>query len=285
MGTGLIDLHVHTTASDGTMTPEEVVFHAARQGLRAIAVTDHDTVDGVEEALEAGSRAGIEVVPGVEIGVDYPGEMHILGYFVDPHNPRLQRGLSLLRRYREERNPRMVEKLRGLGFDISIGEVAEAAGGNVIGRPHIAAVMKQKGYVRDFDEAFELYLGAGKPAYVKKDKLTPREGIELVTAAGGIAVLAHPKYLEVSGDKSLQALIEELVGYGLEGIEVFYTTHTPEETDRYFNLAERNGLLVTGGTDFHGNNKEAIEIGKGAGGLAVSYEFLEKLKRRVGNRT
>jgi len=155
----------------------------------------------------------------------------------------------------------------------------------VIGRPHIAAVMKQKGYVRDFDEAFELYLGAGKPAYVKKDKLTPREGIELVTAAGGIAVLAHPKYLEVSGDKSLQALIEELVGYGLEGIEVFYTTHTPEETDRYFNLAERNGLLVTGGTDFHGNNKEAIEIGKGAGGLAVSYELLEKLKRRVGNRT
>ncbi len=280
MGTGLIDLHVHTTASDGTMTPEEVVFHAARQGLKAVAITDHDTVDGVQEAMEAGSRAGIEVVPGVEISVDFPGEMHILGYFIDPFNSQLQQGLAMLRQYRKERNPKMVEKLRDLGFDISVEEVAEAAGGNVIGRPHIAAVMKQKGYVRDFDEAFELYLGAGKPAYVKKDKLTPREGIELVAAAGGIPVLAHPKYLEVNGRKGLQALVEELAGYGLRGIEAFYTFHTPEETEVYLDLAERNCLMVTGGTDFHGNNKENIEIGRGQGSLAVSYEILERLKNR-----
>ncbi len=278
MSAGLIDLHVHTTASDGTLTPAKTVFHAVRCGLAAVAITDHDTVDGVAEALAAGAEAGLEVVPGVEISVDYPGEMHILGYFLDPQNPELLAGLELLRKYREVRNPRLAAKLRQLGLDISLEEVAAVAAGEVIGRPHFAVVMQQKGYVSSYDEAFELYLGAGKPAYVKKERLMPREGIALITAAGGIPVLAHPKYLAAGGENSLEELVRELKGYGLKGIEVFYTTHTPGETGQYCRLAGRFGLVITGGTDFHGANKPEIAIGTGGGDLKVGYHLLEKLK-------
>lgn len=278
MNEGLIDLHVHTTASDGTMTPEEVVIHARESGLKAIAITDHDTIDGVNEALSAGLRIGLEVVPGVEISADFPGEMHILGYFIDPADAKLRSGLAMLRRYREERNPKIAQKLRELGLDISINEVARAAGGGVIGRPHFAAVMMAKGYVRDIGEAFEKYLGTGRPAYVKKERLSPCESIGLVTAAGGIAVLAHPKFLQISDDRLLDQLVKELVEYGLRGIEVYYTSNTPEETRKYFSLASRYNLLVTGGTDFHGANKPEIRIGRGEEGLAIQYDILAKLK-------
>ncbi|MHB9096082.1 MAG: PHP domain-containing protein [Eubacteriales bacterium] len=277
---GLIDLHVHTTASDGTMTPEQVVFHAAQCGLQAIAVTDHDTIDGVEEALAAGVKAGVEVVPGVEISVDYLGEMHILGYFIEPQNPELQGGLARLRHYRNERNPQIIKKLRDLRFDISIDEVSKAANGNVIGRPHFAAVLKQKGYVRDFNQAFDWYLGEGRPAYVKKERLTPRQGIEMVAAAGGIPVLAHPKYLKVNDSTGLEELIRELKGYGLKGIEALYTTHSSGETGKFCDLALKCELLITGGSDFHGSNKPEIEIGRGEGGLTVQYELLERLKAK-----
>lgn len=275
----LIDLHVHTTASDGTMTPRELVFYAAAKGLKAVAVTDHDTVDGVAEALDAGKEAGIKVVPGVEIGVDYPGEMHILGYFIDYKNPRLVEGLEKLRLFRENRNPQMVEKLREIGFDITMEEINDAAGGNIIGRPHFASVLVRKGYVKDNKEAFELYLAAGKPAYVKKDRLTPKEGIELITGAGGIPVLAHPKYLRVDEGRELGHLINELKQYGLQGIEVYYSEHSIEETERFYRLAVANNLIITGGTDFHGTNKADIEIGIGRGNLAVSYDLMEQFKK------
>lgn len=281
MDSALIDLHVHTKASDGTMTPAEVVAHAMEKGLQAISITDHDTVDGVDEATIAGRKSGLEVVPGVEVSVDYHnGEMHILGYYLDVHNPELQKSLDLLLQYRDERNPRMVEKLRSLGFDITMDEVVEAAAGGVVGRPHFAAVMKKKGYVNSFDQAFDWYLGTGKAAYVKKERLTPREGIELIKAAGGIPVLAHPKYLKVDNNR-LYSLVTELKGYGLQGIEVFYTTHTPAETQLYLDVAAANSLLVTGGSDFHGKNKPDIEIGTGEGQLAVPYSVLKQLKARV----
>lgn len=286
LNTGLIDLHVHTTASDGTMTPEEVVFHAAAQGLKAIAITDHDTVAGIPEALEAGIRAGIEVVPGVELSVKYPGEMHILGYYIDCQNPILDRGLDLLSLYRSERNPQMVRKLQNLGCQISMEEVTNEASGGIIGRPHYAAIMVRKGFVRDFADAFELYLGVGKPAYVEKDKLTPGQGIEMIVAAGGIPVLAHPKYLQLSDNIGLDNLVQELKQHGLGGIEVFYSENTPDETERYFSLAIDHGLAVTGGTDFHGSIKPELKIGKGKGNLEVRYNFLERLKeikKRVKN--
>lgn len=275
----LIDLHVHTTASDGTLTPRQLVLYAATKGLKAVAITDHDTIDGVAEALEAGEEVGIKVIPGVEISVDCNGEMHILGYFIDYKNPRLTEGLNRLKMFRENRNPAIVEKLRGLGFDITMQEVINAAGGKIIGRPHFAAVMLQKGYVKDNKEAFELYLAAGKPAYVKKDKMTPREGIELITGAGGIPVLAHPKYLRVEEGRELGDLISELKDYGLQGIEVFYTEHSTEESDNFYKLALVNKLIITGGTDFHGANKPDIEIGTGRGGLAVNYDLMEQFKK------
>jgi len=276
---GNIDLHAHTTASDGTLTPAELVSLAKKTGLQAVAITDHDTIDGVQEALAAGERIGLEVVPGVEIGVNFKREMHILGYFIDPQNPDLACSLALLREFRDQRNPRMVEKLREMGFDITMDEVIGEAGGKVIGRPHFASVMIKKGCVADFNEAFDKYLGAGKPAYVKKDKMTPQDGIELITGAGGIPVLAHPKYLELQGDVNLEELLRELITYGLKGIEVYYTTHTPEEVGRYSQLAGKLGLRLTGGSDFHGNNKRDIKLGRGSGNLAVGYELLEKLKQ------
>ena len=278
MSSGLIDMHVHTTASDGTKTPREMVFFARESGLKAAAITDHDTIEGVAEALAAGEEAGIEVVPGVEISVDYPGEMHILGYYVDYTNRKLLEGLGLLRAYRDRRNPMMIEKLRQMGFDISMAEVAGAADGKVVGRPHFAAVMVEKGYVSDYQEAFEKYLGAGQPAYIKKERLTPREGIEMIMSAGGIPVLAHPKYVKIKDDNGLAELIRQLMGYGLKGIEVFYTTHAREETRKFLNLAERCGLFVTGGTDYHGANKPDIQIGRGRGGLAIPYGLLAKIK-------
>lgn len=278
MSSGLIDMHVHTTASDGTKTPREMVFFARESGLKAVAITDHDTIEGVAEALAAGEEAEIEVVPGVEISVDYPGEMHILGYYIDYANRKLLEGLGLLRAYRDRRNPMMIEKLRQMGFDISMAEVAGAADGKVVGRPHFAAVMVEKGYVSDYQEAFEKYLGAGKPAYIKKERLTPREGIEMIMSAGGIPVLAHPKHVKIKDDNGLAELIRQLVGYGLKGIEVFYTTHTREETRKFLNLAERFGLFVTGGTDYHGANKPDIQIGRGQGDLAIPYALLAKIK-------
>lgn len=275
----LIDLHVHTTASDGTMTPRDLVLYAASKGLKAVAVTDHDTVGGVAEALEAGKEAGLKVVPGVEISVDYPGEMHILGYFIDYKDPRLTEGLDRLRQFRENRNPLIVEKLRELGFDITMQEVINAAGGNIVGRPHFAAVMVRKGHVKDTKEAFENYLAAGKPAYVKKDRLTPREGIELITGAGGVPVLAHPKYLRFEEGRDLVNLIGELKELGLRGLEVYYSEHSTDETERFHRLAVVNDLIITGGTDFHGTNKADIEIGIGRGNLAVSYDLLDQFKK------
>lgn len=275
----LVDLHVHTTASDGTLTPRELVEHAFQNRLKAVAITDHDTIDGIEEALQTGREKGVEIVPGVEIGVDYPGEMHILGYYIDHHNTQLAEGLKLLLQFRSTRNPQIIEKLRQLGLDITMEEVIQEAGGDVVGRPHIASVLVKKGFIREISEAFDKYLAAGKPAYVPKDRLTPKEGIELITGAGGIAVLAHPKYLTMQKDKCLKDLLLELKGYGLQGIEAYYTTYSQAETAMYLQLGEECGLTVTGGSDFHGANKPEIQLGHGEGNLTIPYQILEGIKR------
>lgn len=283
MEQGHIDLHVHTTASDGTLSPAGLVTFAREKGLRAVAVTDHDTVEGLSEALAEAAKRNFEVVPGVEISVDYHGgEMHILGYYVDPGSKPLLDSLEQLQEYRLERNPKVIRKLRELGMHISLEEVTEAAGGNVIGRPHFAAVLVRKGYVADTREAFDKYLGSGQPAYVKKEKLTPAEGIELILKAGGVPVLAHPKYIKDHNPDRMSALLEKLKKAGLKGVEAYYTTHTSEETALYLRLAQQHSLLVTGGTDFHGANKPEIELGTGTGGnLKIPYELLTELKKVV----
>lgn len=300
-----IDLHTHTTASDGSMTPAELVRHAYEKGLSAVAITDHDTMNGVEPAVEEGRRLGIEVIRGVEISVDFSKwggscgasspdsltmkclapssfEMHLLGYFFNGKYPSITKTLEELREKREQRNPKIVKKLNELGFDITLSEVNRLAAGGNAGRPHIARIMIEKGYVASMKEAFDKYLAAGKPAYFKKDKLTPAEGISEIINAGGVPVLAHPIYLFMNREK-LDILLEQLAAAGLKGIEAYYTDNTPEQTAELLYLSEKYKLLATGGSDFHGSFKPDIEIGSGRGSLKVPYHLLFQLKRAFPN--
>ncbi|MCX7708245.1 MAG: PHP domain-containing protein [Clostridia bacterium] len=273
----IIDLHTHTTASDGSMSPGELVKHAKACGLAAVAVTDHDTVGGIVEALEAGQRIGMDVIPGIEISADYKPEMHILGFFSQDTYQNIEPVLMQLRKNREERNPKIIQKLNELGFEISMGEVAREAKGSVIGRPHIAKVLFNKGYVKSVHEAFDRFLAGGRPAYFKKDKLTPGQALKEISDAGGIPVLAHPVHLGLTY-KQLDDLLGDLSKAGLKGIEAYYVDNSAEDTGNLLRLAIKHELLATGGSDFHGSFKPDIELGRGRGNLKVPYELLEKLK-------
>ena len=274
----LIDLHTHTTASDGSMSSKDIVRHAKGMGLCAIAVTDHDTMEGIPEALEEGKSLGIEVIPGVEISASYKPEMHILGYFTEETYLNIKDVLVKLRKNRDERNPRIIARLNEMGFNITLEEAEKESGGNVLGRPHIARVLINKGYVKNMEEAFDKYLGSGKPAYFKKDKLTPEEGIQEITKAGGIPVLAHPIHLGLSFSQ-LDDLLAVLVPIGLRGMEAYYVDNTNDDTGKLLRLAIKYNMLVTGGSDFHGSFKPDIELGKGRGNLRVPFELLEKLRK------
>lgn len=273
-----IDLHTHSIASDGSMSPSELVTHAWENGLAAIAVTDHDTVDGIAEALETGKRLGIEVLAGVEISVDFEPEMHLLGYFLKDNYHNIESVLEELRVKREERNPRMIAKLNELGFDITLEEVEREAKGRIVARPHIASVLYKKRYVSSIRDAFDRYISDGKPAFVKKDKLTPKEGIAEIKKAGGIPVLAHPIFLGLTLEK-LDRLVGELVESGLMGIETYYVEHSQEDTGNLLRIAIKHDIIPTGGSDFHGTFKPDIKIGTGRGNLSVPYEVLERMKK------
>ncbi len=278
----LIDLHAHSTASDGSLTPTELVRHARALGLRAIALTDHDTIAGNDEAAQAAAELGVEVVPGVEMSSHYPtGTMHILGYYLDFADPGLQEELARLQRVRAERNLVIAEKLRALGIDLDFEEVLALAGpGGQVGRPHFARALLQKGIVGSIDEAFERYLRKGAPAYSAKFRLPPAEAISLIRQAGGVAVLAHPFTLHLDNDPPrFLALLCELQELGLAGLEVLYSEHSLQQERLYFAAAERCGLLVTGGSDFHGENKEDTELGRGHGNLSIPYRLLEDMKK------
>ncbi|RPJ11936.1 MAG: PHP domain-containing protein [Deltaproteobacteria bacterium] len=276
---GCVDLHLHTTASDGVMTPAELVRYAKSNGLQAIAITDHDTIEGLEEGLFEGERTGFEVIPGVEISAEHsPGSMHLLGYFLDIYHPLLRGKLEYLQRARAERNPKIIENLNRLGVRIAYEDVVKASGGGQVGRPHFAQVLMEKGYVRNFQEAFERFLKKGAPAYVDKVRFKPKEAISFIREAGGVAVLAHPKTLGMNGPSALERTILELMEMGLKGIEVFYPEHSPLEVGQFKVLAERSGLLMTGGTDYHGIEKEALDIGVGRGEMRLPYSIVEGLK-------
>jgi len=240
-----IDLHVHSTASDGEFPPGELVDLACREGLQAFALTDHDTVAGIEEALGAASRRNICVVPGIEISTEIDGvEAHILGYGIDYASPRLVRILDDFHRARQARARRIVARLGSLGMRLSWDEVMRFARGKVVGRPHIASAMVARGYVASVEEAFQRYLGHGGAAYESRQKLTPVEAVRLVLEVGGTAVLAHPW--------SVAFLVKELVDYGLMGLEVYYPGYGSMQVRRLKALAHEYGLLCTGGSDFHG---------------------------------
>ncbi|MCS6886462.1 MAG: PHP domain-containing protein [Acidobacteriota bacterium] len=278
----MIDLHLHTTASDGSLTPRELVARAARIGVTAIAITDHDTTEGLQEARQYAAYFNLEVVAGVEISAEYEGTMHILGYFIDPKCETLQNRLEQMRAARKVRNPQIVEKLRSLGLKISLDEVIAVSGNKqVVGRPHFARVMLEKGYVKSIEEAFEKYLKKGAPAYVPKERLCPKAAIETIHAAGGVAVLAHPYQLKLPAH-TLQTVVAELVTFGLDGIEAIYSRHSQQQTEFYTELAKRYDLLITGGSDFHGAVKPDIEIGLGLGNLCVPEKILDTLRTRSG---
>jgi len=274
-----IDLHLHTTYSDGSLPPTEVLTLAQKVGVSALAITDHDIVDGIPESIEAGARLGIEVIPGVEISSRYDDrELHILGYFLDWRDPVLSTRLAQLRASRHQRNPRIIQKLNELGLALTYEEVKALAGTDSVGRPHIARVLMEKGYVQSAKEAFDRYLAQDKPAYVPRQLPEPAEAIAWIRAARGIPVLAHPTWVKESAE-GLYRLCEKLKAEGLMGIEVHYSTHKPQQTAEYLNIAKRLDLLVTGGSDFHGLTKPDIEVGVGRGGLKVSEKLLEPLKK------
>jgi predicted metal-dependent phosphoesterase TrpH len=275
----LIDLHVHSTASDGSYTPAEVVRQAKEGGLAAIALTDHDTVDGLAEAMAAGEQLGLEVIPGVEISAQYPGgTMHILGLFVNYHNGLLDKRLAVLKQARIDRNPQIIAKLNALGIPVTMERVQEISGGGQVGRPHIARALMEGGYVRSIQEAFDNYLGYQRPAYVSKFRFPPMEALAMIREATGIPVLAHPFTLGLGSAAALKNLILELKGLGLAGLEVYYSEHTPEQEALYLKLARELDLLITGGSDYHGDNKPEITLGSMPSQEKLSYQLVEALK-------
>ena len=274
-----IDLHLHTTHSDGSLSPTDVLRLAHKAGVTALAITDHDIVTGIPEALAAGAELGIEIIPGVEISSRVGNsELHILGYCVQWQDQELNRRLASLRESRHSRNPQIIERLRALGLDVTYEEVRALAGTDAVGRPHIARLLMDKHYVTSAKDAFDRYLAEGRPAYVARELPSPADAIAWIRAAGGVAVLAHPTWAKVSGE-SLNALLIALKADGLGGIEVHYSSHTKRQTREYHDLAKRLDLLITGGSDFHGITKPDIEVGTGRGGLKVSEKLLDPLKK------
>jgi len=252
-----IDLHIHTIFSDGTYTPEEAVFQAKKLGLVAISITDHDSVAGLASALVAGKRLGIEIVPGVEMSTDVgEDEIHILGYLLNWKKEDFLRQLEKFQAARANRNQKLLKKLDDLGMRVDYREVRKLAPRGVISRLHIARLMVEKGYVRSIGDAFEQWLNPGKPAYVQKMKLPPFEIIELLLKAEAIPVLAHP-FLSHRDD-----LIPHLVKAGLKGIEVYHSAHNPQMVAHYKRIAQKHHLLITGGSDCHGEAKDKVLMGK-----------------------
>ena len=285
MSADVIDLHTHTTHSDGSASPQELIERACAKRARAVAITDHDTVGALGEARAAAERFGVEFVDGIEISAEYsPGTMHILGYCIDGESGALANKLLELKQARERRNPQIANRLRLLGFDISYDEVAKVAGNQVVGRPHFARVMIEKGHVASIQEAFDRFLKKGAAAYVEKARLSPAESIALIHEAGGVAVLAHPYQLKLESYEAADELVGELARVGLDGIEALYSRHSAAQRDSYSEIALRHDLLVTGGSDYHGSYKPDISLVTGLGDLEVPYDLLEALKARASAR-
>ncbi|MFP4237437.1 MAG: PHP domain-containing protein [Desulfonatronovibrio sp.] len=274
-----IDLHTHSTASDGTYTPFELVRLARNINLKAIALTDHDTTGGLNEALKAAREMNMEVIPGCELSVEFQGVMHIVGLWLEPDAPKLNQSLLELRNKRNARNEIIVEKLQSQGIAITYEEVRNLAGDASIGRPHICRVLMNKGAVSSVQEAFDRYLGPGGKAYVPKEKFNPEKAISILKDEQATVILAHPFSLNLQHDE-LRKELYRLKDLGLDGMEVYYPEHTPEQTRYYSSLCAELDLLPSGGSDFHGSVKPHIKLGKGRGKLALPYSLLQDMKNK-----
>ena len=275
-----IDLHVHTTASDGTVSPAGAVKLAHETGLAAIDITDHDTVSGYAEAAEAGEKYGVEVVPGIEISTKYGRAVHILGYYIDPNSEKIAPVLDWVVHDRDERNRKMAELMAADGLPVSYEEMHRRFGA-VIGRPHFAEVLVELGLAKDVRDAFDRYVEKGQKYYLPRNFLSIERSIEIICQAGGVAVLAHPFQYKLD-DAGLRELIEHCMESGLRGMECRYSGYSREQCKYLAHLAAEYGLIKTGGSDFHGEVKKHISLGIGTGSLEVPYKYLEKLREAAG---
>jgi hypothetical protein len=267
-----IDLHTHSLRSDGALSPADLVRRAAARGVRVQALSDHDTLAGIDEAAAAGRELGVRIIPATELNTESEwGDAHVLGYFIDPEDAALEERLRWLRSNRGRRIELMVQKLNELGYRLSLERVLEIAEGGALGRPHLAEALAEKGYVRSYEEAFDTIIAKDSPAYVPRVGLTPVEAVALVRRHGGVASLAHPG--TVIG---LDALIPKLVSAGLSGIECYYGAHSPEATARYLALSRTHDLVPTGGSDFHGRGEHGVDLGA----VFVPPETIEMLQSR-----
>lgn len=274
-----VDLHTHSTASDGSDSPSRVVGLAVEAGLSALALTDHDTLEGVASAAEAASSTDLELIPGVELSLDHDrGGMHLVVLWLKPGPGPLQDRLAGLQAGRDRRNLRIVESLTRLGMPLTIEEVEREAGGGSVGRPHVAAVMMAHGYVPDIRTAFDVWLGKGKPAYSGRERLDPGEAIVLARESGGVPILAHPHTLGITTASEMADLLRGLRRAGLIGLEAMYSGYRRHEREGYADLARRFELVASGGSDYHGTYKPGLMLGRGYGDLIVPESVLEQLR-------
>jgi predicted metal-dependent phosphoesterase TrpH len=283
-----IDLHVHSTASDGTLTPPEILEMAVQLGLKAVSITDHDTLCGSAAALANGIPQSLEFLSGIEISAASPdgypsaSSVHVLGYGFDLYDASLNQLLTVLQSSRKNRNPQIIERLNTLGMDVSMEELAQVVGDAAAGRPHIAQLMVAKGLVDSFDNAFDRFLGKNKPAYVEKYRVPIEDAIECLKNAGGVAVLAHPYLNDWVDLDSFESFLRTLKRMGLDGIEAVYPENPEAVTAHYCRLALKHNLLITGGTDFHGAITPGIQMGVGDGRFHVPFSLYENLMARLG---
>lgn len=279
----LVDLHVHSNESDGTLSPKGVVELAVKSNLDAIALTDHDTIDGINEAIKASGEASnnghpIRIIPGTELSVSYKNkDIHILGLFLNPNNQTLKDELLKARIKRDERNEKMALNLAKAGIDISISKMRELEGNVVLTRAHFAKYLTEHGYTKSIKDAFDKYLNDESPYYVKREYLTPGKGIEIIHEAGGLAILAHPLLYKYTL-KEVEELVQYLCQYDLDGIEVIHSSNTGFDEGHLRRIGNKFGLLFSGGSDFHGENKPNIKLGVGYGNLKIPYAMLETLE-------
>lgn len=278
----MFDLHVHTTASDGELTPTEIVKLAEKENVKTIAICDHDTIDGLEEAIVQGEKSGVEVIPGIELNAKVPkGKMHVLGYYVDYKDEKFANTMLHLKKDRDERNQEFIKEFNKQGINITIEDVKKNAFGNVLAKPHFARALLDRKYISDIEETYTNYFNVPPMNQIKRKSITPNEAFDIIKQAGGIVVLAHPITLKLDYDE-LEMKIKELKEMGLDGIECYNNIHTEDDIKKLREIAVRNNLLITAGSDFHGPiSTPDVKIGRGINNNIIPKEndILEKLKK------
>ncbi len=271
-----IDLHTHSTKSDGSFTPSELILHAEENDLYAIALTDHDNIDGLKEASDAAKNLNVKFIPGIELSCDFASELHIVGLNIDYRNKDLALACEKFKDDRKKRNLNTIKRLNELGLEITLEEAKKYCPGDALGRAHIAKVLVEKGYALDVKDAFKKYLGKGKAGYSNEFRISYKEAISLIKNSGGAAILAHCHYLNMDNDEFIE-FVKELKSLGLDGLEGYYTEYTKEQSDFYISVAKKLNLKISGGSDFHGAMKPDISIGTGFGNLKIEKELLNNL--------